>query len=641
MKKDDNKKPNASSPVKTKRTLSEDEKYLKLINGEALDFYSPQHIGHESNAEKAARTIPSLWLMELLEESNYTISKPIRISNAIIKGPVLLRYAVFQYELSITGSTFTDEVDLSFATFKRIITFEGSTFQKPPDFRYAHAESYFSISRCFFPDDTAFTDINIDESLYAESTFFGSVSFTRATVGKSAFFRPYNPSMTRPIVNAKQIIPACSEYDGKPVCTHNAPVHFNGKVTFDDARFGSTVEFKGTQFNGRALFQGVQINGSALFYPYDEICVCFNDQVRFCYTTIKDNADFSAIQCKKEADFENIQIGGLAVWGTYTKGQTIAIRKSEPDPDEKKIQFNSRFSGQATFSRACFNGAVSFEGACFEEGAAFDGCKAEGPADFRGTVFKNFVSFCEARFRTVLFRNTLTGKAPEKKQFMCQVDFRGLSYEFISVAWRELFNEQYAHQVEEEFNYHRQPYSQLENTLRTMGLGREADKVYLVRRKHEARQRWNRVLRKNKGEKLSIWQVLPELLVALFDLFQRLLFNYGIRPLRLLWLSLLVIIVGTYIFAQADAVKNKQREEQQVIENLTYSQALGVSLRLFIPIVDLPTGEQWTPTDKPSPYLKFSNLSFAGYATLHRLAGAILVPLGIAALTGFMHRRTE
>jgi len=59
------------------------------------------------------------------------------------------------------------------------------------------------------------------------------------------------------------------------------------------------------------------------------------------------------------------------------------------------------------------------------------------------------------------------------------------------------------------------------------------------------------------------------------------------------------------------------------------TEAFAVSVNRFLP-VEVPVGSDWTPTGIA-----------AIYATVHHLAGWILVPLGIAALTGLLHRKAK
>jgi hypothetical protein len=139
--------------------------------------------------------------------------------------------------------------------------------------------------------------------------------------------------------------------------------------------------------------------------------------------------------------------------------------------------------------------------------------------------------------------------------------------------------------------------------------------------------------------------------------------------LRLIVLSLLVLIMGSYVFSRPGAVTLKEQKETRAIpelqvrkqillqeqskgpgtiqavgrdlfsHSLTCGEAMGYSLRLFIPVVELLSGARWLPSpDKSMPVVP---LSVEAYASLHRLAGAILVPLGIAALTGLLLRRDK
>ena len=633
---------NSTAPLVPDLILDEKQKRRRLRNGESLEFNAPQGKDEELDRSDPERTISASWLIELIDKDSYVVRRPIKIANAIIKGRLSLRYALFPYELSITNSIFTDEVDMSFTTFKRVITFEGTVFDKPISFRSAHAESRLYFSFCTLTGNSNFVDLRVDENLYAERASFSNVDFTRARIGKAAFFRPYDAKYSLPFSQ-----PRLKNY-GKPVS-------FDGDAFFDDASFGGTIEFRAAQFNGESRFEGTRVGGSAFFYPYMGIPVRFHKKVRFCYAIIAENADFGSAQFMGDADFECMQVGAHASWDPYIK-ENVEFRDEEDLAEgginqsqlenhtllhPEKYDCASRFSGRASFLRARFKGPVSFRCAVFEKGGIFDGAEIQGPAEFQGAVFEGPAGFREARFRALLFRNDLTETIPFYKQFVDIVHLRGCVYDFINVAWPELFDPKHVGNKIKRSVYHRQPYKQLEKTLRVMGLDREADNVYLARRKREAQQLWERVFRRNRGEKISVWQMSQDLLSALFDFFQRLLFNYGVRPFRLLWLSLIVLIIGTYMFAQTDAIKHSEKEERNAVEKLSLSQAFGFSLRLFIPIVELPTGRQWVPTDKPAPYLHFLNLSFAGYATLHRLAGTILVPLGVAALTGFMHRHTR
>jgi uncharacterized protein YjbI with pentapeptide repeats len=599
-----------------------------------------------------AHTVNSSRLTDLLSKDGRLVDSPIRIANAVIKGPLDFRYATFPCELYITDSVFNDEVDFSFCNFKCVTSFEGSVFKKGTTFRASHAESYLSISRCAFLDSSVFLDLRVDENLYADSSKFRSADFTRASVSKAVFFRPYNPHYSKPFDRLSE--------NRRPL-REGGPVEFVGEVFFDDACFGGTAEFQGARFRGRARFEGIHIGGSIFFYPYGKEAVCFEGEAKFNYADIGRNAYFGNATFMSGADFEGLRVGGYALWGSYLEGpgsflEALQSRSaglaeyddlsgtehSTPALVEKANPSLVSFCGKADFTRVRLAGPASFRLAHFKAEAKFDGAECQGPVDFRGAVFDGPLSLREARLRSILFNSTPLGVDPQAaaKQFGGSIDLRGLTYELINGNWRELLIEGRSSQSGRA-TYSRQPYSQMEKVLRAVGHDREADNVYLARRRRECRLMWALVAGRDDGERLPIRQRARRLNSALFDILQRLVFNYGIRPLRLLYFSAVVLLIGVYMFAQPGAVQQRERDERKAVETLSASQAFGLSCRLFIPVVDLPTGQQWTPTENPAPHLERVNLSFAGYAALHRLAGAILVPLGIAALTGLMHRRAK
>jgi hypothetical protein len=278
----------------------------------------------------------------------------------------------------------------------------------------------------------------------------------------------------------------------------------------------------------------------------------------------------------------------------------------------------------------------------------FRQAEATGVVLFQGAVFSKSVSLRESHFLITLLReesSSVTWAATEESpsvnpsdrneaQLNGKIDMRGFTYSRLVADWRELFDRLYP--------YDRQSYSHLETVLRMAGHDNQADEVYLARRRIEAQHSWNRVLRKNEYGELTLRQSLVEIPRALGEWFQRVLFNYGIRPYRLFLFSIFVLLIGVFVFSQPGAVLKKESRSQASQEEnirLTRSEALNVSLHQFIPIIEIPPGNQWVPSDKPAPILSSLNISFAGYATLHRIAGAILVPLGIAALTGLLRRR--
>src|SRR2546422_211246 len=124
----------AGSPL----PFAEQTKRDRLREGRPIEFPTPPD-GSETPEARAARTIPSKWLDDLAVEPDRVFRTPIRISNAIIDGPLRQPYATFEYDFVITGTEFTGEVDLSFATFKRSVKIDDSRFAARTSLRGAHA----------------------------------------------------------------------------------------------------------------------------------------------------------------------------------------------------------------------------------------------------------------------------------------------------------------------------------------------------------------------------------------------------------------------------------------------------------------------------------------------------------------------
>jgi hypothetical protein len=75
---------------------------------------------------------------------------------------------------------------------------------------------------------------------------------------------------------------------------------------------------------------------------------------------------------------------------------------------------------------------------------------------------------------------------------------------------------------------------------------------------------------------------------------------------------------------------------------LNFWDGFWVSTRHFLP-VEIPAGAQWKPTSNTLWTIKIGqwgdmSMTFETFATLLKLAGWILVPVGLAGLTGILKR---
>jgi len=125
---------------------------------------------------------------------------------------------------------------------------------------------------------------------------------------------------------------------------------------------------------------------------------------------------------------------------------------------------------------------------------------------------------------------------------------------------------------------------------------------------------------------------------AAFDLTQWELFRFGVRPYRLLGLTLLIVALGVWVFRFPGAIQSREANERRNDPpQLARLQAVRVSLHEFLP-VDILSGSRWLPTEKDVPIIRGWKVPCSAYATFHHLVGWALVPLGLAALTGLLRR---
>jgi hypothetical protein len=181
--------------------------------------------------------------------------------------------------------------------------------------------------------------------------------------------------------------------------------------------------------------------------------------------------------------------------------------------------------------------------------------------------------------------------------------------------------------------YSRGPFNQLEQSLRRTGNDDEAAEVYYARRLREFYQK-------------KMWS--PSWIT---DFSLRYLTGFGVKVRWLLWPIISILVVGTGCFSLDGALEPKQPTSPMAVavagasrisepETLPrtsaarYINAFLISLDLFLPIADIPTVGTWEVSSEiiwGAPWLTL-------WAAFMTVSGWILVPIGIAGLTGLLKR---
>jgi uncharacterized protein YjbI with pentapeptide repeats len=569
-------------------------------------LYAGQPIKCDPKAPIRLRTIPASWINELARPPARLINEPIHMSDAVIEGPLDLKYATFEYEVSFKGCIFIGRADFSYATFGRKVEFLNSRFLRPPDFSMAEAKRDMNLIGTVFPDGSSFADLHVTQELDARNATFGRVTFTRMEVGKSAFFG----------------------YDKE-----NRGVKFNGPAVFRGAHIHSDAVFIGASFWGEATFDRMQVDGNAFFRPDERgRRVLFAAEAHFPRVHVGANAYFQGVDFEGEADFDWAQIDGAALFGpgrqhparfgcaaTFSSAVFGSIARFVDANFIQGVDFRSAvFSGAADFTGTTFwnyGGEAIFTGARFERGLSFHGATfscptdfastaADQDAEFEGAEFDGPLSLRDARFRTAHFRENITGKIPPggAPQFQANVDLRGFTYDRIYVAWRELFSK---------MEYDRQPYTQMEKALRESGFLEQADGVY-------------RALRDRERESTR-----TPLQLRVWDYMYGPVAGYGTLVWPLWVFLVLLLLLGSFLFARPGALV--EEDCSNTAQSVRPFDSFGVSLRLLIR-VRLPAGSSLVPSQKP--ICGHKGMRYSTYATCHVILGWLTIAYLALSIAG-------
>jgi uncharacterized protein YjbI with pentapeptide repeats len=578
--------------------------HFELIRCDGLLLFSPSRKGQHVTFEGPARFLyarirdeANFRGAEFFENADFEGSQTD--GNAILNSDgercvrflkdasfVAVRWAQAKFE----GTQFMGEVAFDSAEIRGSASFNPDqlgrrvSFGGRASFLGAHVASQVSFDQAVFHNEALFLNARFDaEASFRGTLFMGDAHFDRIEIRAGAWFRADNEGI---------------------------PVKFSGSVRFHGALVMGQLSFTSTLFEGDVSFDTMSVVGSIIFCPDQKTPAVpprFKGSASFNGSRFSGDCSFRAAAFEKEAKFEHTHFGGPA---KFLATESLPTTMSFQDVSFAGSTFESTasfsdigFQGDAEFNNALLKRGVGFKNCHFENKASFRSVLATGDAIFNNASFEGDVSFRNAHFETFTFLAYQLSQAGSEAQLVGKVDLQGITYDRANIPWKLLFESL------EPFNV--QPYIQLERVLREAGEDREADMAYLDRRNRERGRLWS------QGERArAVWSWL-----------EKTLFRYGVRPYRLLILSLIVLVLGVLIFSRPGTVmyKHVQFQTAEPVQ-LSIWQSLFLSVSQFLPI---PLESLWQPAS-----------TFAlVYSIIHRVAGFILVPLGVAALAGLLHRR--
>lgn len=167
-------------------------------------------------------------------------------------------------------------------------------------------------------------------------------------------------------------------------------------------------------------------------------------------------------------------------------------------------------------------------------------------------------------------------------------------------------------------------YDNLENYFRRAGASGLADEVFIAGKRRE------------RKEVMDWWS--PS---RFFSWILDLTVGYGRHPSYALFISLVFILFGCWVFRRERMVPENYKEERDADGNLLEPMAgkpasqgkhpyhpLWFSLDVFLPIIDLWADKYWMP--------RRADKWRWVYMVAHKFSGWVLVPIGLAAFSGII-----
>jgi hypothetical protein len=452
---------------------------------------------------------------------------------------------------------------------------------------------------------------------------------------------------------------------------------FNGDLNFDDAKFLHSLEIVRCHFNGEVTARRMHVDGDfvirgAVFTSQGPV-VFRNAQIDG--SLILRNTRFQSakgVECEQmsvsqDASLSNLKFAGVAHFERCVIGHQLEIEGCSFDATDNAADFSSvtiqddflvsscKFSGGTSWDYIHARGLYFSHQTSFARGAGFTGLIVDRSMSLETVEVSSGVSVENSHILEDLNLTGLTIRSSSEKGNLASQDaaFRlsnttlghlklasvsipgQLDLEQDNIGTLDLtsYNPPYsghnrskiAHLTVDRFEaddsdnrhlldlinsfeFDPQVYLCLEKFYASLGDTELADRTFITRN-----DRFEDGQPKDLG-----W--LGQTLVGI-------LAGYGRDPKRSLIPCLIVVLAGWVAFAD----KNKMEVTEEKFKGRRYNvwYAFWYSLDVFAPIIDLEAAKVWSPI--PGQTLRW--LVFR----LERILGWLLVPIAIAAFTGFLH----
>ena len=602
--------------------------------------------------DESKRSLSARFIEDLLTDSLPSVKphrRGILISGALIKEPINLINAEINHEVWLNNCTFQSWVSCTRAKFASDVSFDGSEFVSSVDF----GEMRVGETACF--RSTKFDD---------------SVIFTTAEIAND--FEGCNSVYTS---KDKEVVFRSLKVGGKACFSHSV---FEGPVNFTNADIHINLEACNSQFNSKKAinFYHLKVGGFACFsnslfathanFEGSE----FGSDLEFGGANFQDPSDgtsFGVIKVGGRADFyKTIFAGPVYFIGAEVAGD-FAFGEAQFQNKEKLVYFsNVRVGKNATFDKTNFAATADFENMIIAGDASFSGSKFAGDVFFNRSIVSTLTLAGSSTNAIAISKLDLTRMSVKQSLNLWSVHLQELqaqslhvegelsmrmlriekvanlshgdfgTLEFYLCQWPEKKSknlhlesvdyryiqandeqESASHalllKIADQAAYSPSVYGSLERFFFQQGYRGDANTAFIEGNNRER----DEFLSRYSFEYWWSW--------ALWFI------GYGRYPWRALIPCALFVALGWFLFkphVMEQLDMDHTPHPSHSMRTPTHYHRFWYSLELFLPLIEFRGVDRWAP--------KRNYRFLRHYMRWHILAGWILVPIALAALTGII-----
>jgi pentapeptide repeat protein len=383
---------------------------------------------------------------------------------------------------------------------------------------------------------------------------------------------------------------------------------FDEDINMDHAVADGDLDLRDVQFDGDVDFSALQVSGS--LYAIGSHVNSASQQASFDHIKAGILADFSNMELNGPFTLEEADLNELRLGRDMAQCKSNFLRSSDSCNDVPTAP------------------SIDLEGATIHrdftllgldvDNLVASGLAVDGRATLQGLTINSSVDLRGARFQYLVLADDLCW--PDHSHSSdSRIQLDGITFSQIELQDHRNFgnqtsqyyvasNEAYRKMIAawpDNAGFSPRAYQQLEKAFSEAGRSDLADLAFESLKDKE----------RDSGHLSPMQKVLSWALSWLI--------RYGREPYRALYASIVILLAGWFIFRRREFVEPKDPKDQdEVFDPFWYS------LDLFLPLSTLPDTDIWTP--------KASDRFRAIYARVHSLLGWILVPIGLAVVTGLI-----